>query len=96
MASYTMLNELDSFLPRQTFVWVKTLLLDQTLEGKQVVNLVVNYQHLARAITDFVNIDDERHNLSFPFTLVDQLDWIDQTLFDTRVCWAMNAHTLLS
>ena len=68
MANYPMLDELDSFLPRKTFVWVKALRLDQTLKGEQVVNLVVNYKDLGSAILNFDNIDAFCHNLFFHFS----------------------------
>ena len=92
-----MLNELDSFWPRKTLVWVKALTLDQTLKGEQVVNLVVNYKYLvSRVIIDFANIDAFWSNLFFPISWVDQLDWISQTLSIPRVWWAIKAHIFLS
>ena len=91
-----MLNELDSFWPRKTLVWVKTLTLNQTLKGEQVVNLVVNYKDLVRVIIDFGNIDAFWSDLFFPISLVNQLEFISQTLSNPRVWWAMNAHTFLS
>ena len=69
-----MLNKLNGFLARETFIGVYTLLLDHTLEGKKVEDLVVDYKYLGMTRICFVSIDFFWHDLPFTLNQIKKLE----------------------
>ena len=92
-----MLNKLNGFLTRKTFIGVFTLFLDHTLEGNKVEDLVVDYKHLGMTrIYYFVSADFFWHNLPFTLNQIEKLEWVFHTWTDLAFYLTMNAHALFA